>query len=81
MMAHLEWYFDPLSPHQLNKIKKNKNLDPDKTFWIRTWKELRETRIVRESDYSPASVPCKQLKARVSQDIEWQHNSNINEGP
>ena len=33
MMVHLEWYFDPRSPHQL---KKNKKATPsDKTFWIR----------------------------------------------
>ena len=29
-----------------------------------------ETRIVRESDYSPVTVLCMQKKARVSQDIE-----------
>ena len=29
MMARLLWYLDPLSPHQLNKIKtKKSNLDP-----------------------------------------------------
>ena len=42
---------------------------------------LTQARIVREPDYSPAAVPCMQLKARVSQDIEWQCNSDINEGP
>ena len=39
------------------------------------------TRIVRESDYSPAAVHCMQKKARVSQDIEWLCNSDINQGP
>ena len=29
MMAHLSWYLDPLSPHQLKEKKKNlSNLDP-----------------------------------------------------